>query len=208
MNENVLRSAYARMLSQRTEHGPECVDPEALLAVLEGTCGEAERLRVMRHVGSCGACKADLDLLRTVRDTVAASAAEPWWRQTRMLAAAAALFVFVGGALLWQVMRPPVVDAPRSAGASGVVLHAPPNGDAVGRPVQLSWEAQSGVRRYEIEVLGADGSVLFAAATIDTMLTVPAAVPLEVGVDYRWWVAAVFPGETRRSLVHRFRIKP
>lgn len=212
MNDEMLQTAYGRLLAERGADRAECSTPEALRAVVEGTADEAERLRILRHVGRCRHCRTELDLLRAAGDA-ARLAARPAWRVAPVwAAAAAALVVLVGGAVAWQAVRGRSPDAPgvlRDDGAAAVRLLAPDDEGEARLPVTLVWGAVPNARRYEVEVLRPDGAPVFTATTADTAVVVPAAAGLASGVAYRWWVAAALPdGSQPRSLARRLRIAP
>lgn len=101
MNEEQLRAAYRRAMDARPHDRSGCPAPDALAAVIEGTASEAERFETLRHIGSCAACRADFELLRTAGD-VAERVMRPWWTTRPVMALAAALVLAVGGVALWQ----------------------------------------------------------------------------------------------------------
>ena len=205
MNDEALRSAYAELLDARGNARAGCVAPEALLAVVEGTAPEAERLRTLRHVGSCRCCRADLDVLRTVAD-VAERVARPASRRAPLLAAAGIVLV-LGGVALWEAARAPDPGVMRQAPAGAVRLLAPAEDVPAAQPVMLVWAPVPDAHRYEVEVVRQDGGVVFATTTRDTVLVIPESAALAPGGDYRWWVRAVLAdGSQPRSLARRLRI--
>jgi hypothetical protein len=202
-----LRQLYARGIAGSTAAGRAgCVAPEVLLAIVEGHADEAQRIQALRHVAACGACQADLDLLRS-----AASAARGLKRRyVPTLTIAASLVVLASAAVLWRARIGS--ELPRSeplrGGGNGVLLIGP-NGDVVtARPVLLTWRSLPLAVRYEVEVLDARGRVLFSAATRDTATLVPDQAGLTPGADYYWWVHALLAdGTAPRSGAQRFRIR-
>jgi hypothetical protein len=85
-----------------------------------------------------------------------------------------------------------------------------PINDATARPpATLVWAPLPDARRYEVEILSADGLAVFTASTRDTTIVVPADTSLVPGALYRWWVGATLvDGSQVRSLARTLRIAP
>jgi hypothetical protein len=203
VNDDKLRAAYETQLLSREGRRTDCAAPEALLAIVENTASESERLQTLRHVGSCRSCRAELDLLHSASAAATESVAAPVWRSPRVLAAAVVL-LFVGGVALWQTVRG-VPDLPRTASSNAPRLLAPPEDVKATDPLTLVWSALPAARRYEVEILRATGEVVFEGSTADTVLVVPGNT-LAAGEDYRWWVVAVLRAGTRASPTRRLRL--
>lgn len=206
MNIETLRSAYMRMLDERG--APEddgCVEPDALLAVVEGTATEAERLSTLGHVGACRRCRAELDLLTSAADAGRAAARTAWLGITPLRAAAAVLLL-IGGATLWQVTRAPAPDTLRADPGTVVRLLAPGPEAAAGSPLILTWSAVPAARRYEVEILDAAGAAVFSRGTADTTVLVPPGT-LEPDASYRWWVRVAALDGIRPSPLRPLRIR-
>lgn len=204
MNDGTLRAAYAEVLAGQGGGRSDCLSPETLFALIEGTAPEAERLRALRHVGACRRCRDELELIRLAGDVASRVATRrvPW----RTLAAAAAV-VFVAGGLLWRA-QPWGEDTPRGAAPSAAVrLLAPGDDGPVPLPLSLAWSPVRGARQYAVEILTPEGTPAFAVATADTAVVVPSAAGLIAGVEYRWWVRATLEdGAQVRSLARRLRL--
>jgi hypothetical protein len=203
VNDEKLRSAYETHLLNRAERRADCVSPDALLAIVENTAPESERLQTLRHVGSCRSCRAELDLLHSAGAAAEEAVAPPLWRRPRLLAAAVAV-LFVGAVALWQTVRG-TPDLPRAGVVDAPRLLAPAEDMKATNPVTLVWSALPSARRYEVEILRATGEVVFERATSDTVLAVPDHT-LSAGEDYRWWVVAVLREGTRASPTRRLRL--
>lgn len=198
MNDDEIRAAYSDLLAERAQVRTSCVAPEALLAVLDRTAAEPERLATLRHVGSCAACRTELDLLRTAGEAAHAVVADRnAVRGRTMLAAAAILAVIAGGLVLWQALGTPAQDTLRAAGDNQVRLHAPAENAAATVPVRFVWSAVPTAGRYEIEIMRSDGTGSFSAVARDTVLTLGDGSALEADADYRWQVHAVMADGTR-----------
>jgi hypothetical protein len=204
VNEESLRAAYALLLDERAGRD-DCVAPEALLAVVDGSASEAERLRTLRHVAGCRECRAEFELLRTAGD-VAERVEQRSWRRP-LLTAAAGIFLMISGAALWQALQP---SAETMRGeATTVLLLSPAEDIPTTPPVRLIWAQVPGARQYEVEIVRADGAPVYETVTADTTLDVPETAGLIPGTEYRWWVSALLTDGTQpRSAPRRLRISP
>src|SRR5262245_40539751 len=117
-----LRELYLRALAHRGARGREqCVAPEAMLAVVRRAGPEAERLATLDHVMGCGACRPELDLLRSIEEAGAGAERpkvlrifpRPGWRAVAAVAlAASVLLVVVVGQRLGLRETPDVLRGP------------------------------------------------------------------------------------------------
>lgn len=178
---------------------------EELLALVEGVAAEPDRIRVLRHVGGCEACRRDLDLLRTA----AGAARDLERRRIPLLAVAASVALLVGAVAVWQIaLRSPSAPDVMRGALGSVVLIAPRGELTSGEGARFVWRAVPGAIRYELELLDGQGESRLAVATRDTVVALPDTVALVAGVPYRWWVRAVATdGAVRRSVAERFRIQ-
>ena len=208
INEAAMRAAYRISLEHRAVEDPhrtECVSPEELLGAFERTLDEADRMRVLRHVGSCLRCRQDLELLRRSAEA-ASEIGRPAWRKAPMLAAAASVLLIVGAVAVFNQSVTPT-DVPRVAAGGDVNLLTPAADEAAVPPLQLMWMSVPDAGRYEVELLNRDGGALFVTSTRDTALVIPDSVRLEPGAEYRWWVRAMkADGSQPASAVRRLRI--
>jgi len=211
INDQTLERTYRAMLERRAKGQDRraCATPEELLAVVEGKAPEPERVRILRHVGSCALCHKELELLRLTADVVE-QVARPQWTSRPVLAAAAGVVLLIGGVALWS-RRGGVggsgTEIERGTGA--IALMSPREDSAVTRPLTLIWASDSGTPRYQLELLDRDGSPLYLMTTRDTTAAIPDSVPLEPGKEYRWWVRALRADGTQpASTVRRLRIAP
>ena len=201
MNDEKLRAAYALLLEERAGRG-DCVSAEALVALVAGKASESDRLATLRHVAECRHCQVDLDLLRTASD-VAQRVARPVWRSPAY-AVAASVLLLLGTVAIWRSTQP-TGETMRGA-ATALRLQAPAANAAASLPVTLRWTAVPNARRYNVEVLRADGSLAYQAATTDTTVDLPVQ-SLAPNAEYRWWVRALLSdGAQPRSETRRLRI--
>ena len=207
-SDDMLRTTYEWKLAASDPRRAECVTPEALLAVIDGTAAEAERMQTLRHVGSCRHCRSELELLRATRET-AEMAVQPAKRRFIAYATAAAAVVLIAGGIALRQFGAEPARTFRDAVPGAVRLIGPADDAAASIPVTLAWAPVAGARRYEVEILGVDGSAVFTARTTDTTVVVPADVPLLSGAQYRWWVGVTRnDGSQVRSLARTLRIAP
>ena len=207
-----LRAAYAaRLREPAPPHGPDCPEPDALLAALNGEGPEADRLRTLDHALACAACRPQLALLHAVSRGAAearpAAARLAVWRRLAPLAAAASIVVAAGVIGLGQWRQGPGDDVTRAGDAADVTLVAPAAAGAVAAgPATFVWRAVPGALRYTLEVYAADGTVLVGIAAEDTTLaTTLAGVPAG---EHRWAVRAhMSDGSERRSEARALRVE-
>jgi hypothetical protein len=205
MTEAQLKEAYQAHLTRSRRDRASCPPPEAMQALVRREGDEAARLATLDHVMSCGECRTELDLLRTVEEAGVRSGAvaAPGRRRWMMPAAlAATLLVAVG---LGRVALKPSEDTVRSDDATTVELVAPGAEVPAGAPVSFAWRPVEGASRYRLEVLNESGDVAIEAETRDTMLTSDSAASLAPGT-YQWWVIALSPAPGPRSELRRLRV--
>ena len=205
VTEVQLKEAYQAHLTRSRRDRASCPPPEAMQALVRREGDEAARLATLDHVMSCGECRTELDLLRTVEEAGVRSGAvaAPGRRRWMMPAAlAATLLVAVG---LGRVALKPSEDTVRSDDATRVELVAPGAEVPAGAPVSFAWRPVEGASRYRLEVLNESGDVAIEAETRDTMLTSDSAASLAPGT-YQWWVIALSPAPGPRSELRRLRV--
>ena len=191
MKDAELRDLYSQGLN-RPSSSAECPSPEALLALARREGPEAVRLATLDHVMACPQCLQEFELLRSIEQAGGgarsrASARRNWhWYAPVALAASILLAVVVV-----RRVTPPG-DVTRGA-ADSVVLLAPGVSVASGQPLIFAWRPVPRATGYRLEVLAADGSVVTAAETADTMVTLDTTQQLPPGT-YNWWVRATLPG--------------
>jgi hypothetical protein len=188
-----------------------CPQPEALLAALRGEGPEDHRLQVLDHALSCPACRPELALLHSVSGGAAQArpidARPNPWRRFVPLALAATLLIAAGffGVDWWRTRAS---DEPlRSGGVDELVLTAPADAARFTTgSVTFVWHRLPGALRYTLELDAADGTVLFAASTADTLLA--AQLDTLARGEHRWSVRArMDDGSERRSNLRHLRLK-
>lgn len=206
VTEAQLKEAYqAHLARSRRDRAVSCPPPEAIQALVRREGDEAARLATLDHVMSCGECRTELDLLRTVEEAGVRSGAvsAPGRRRWMMPAALAATLLIAVG--LGRVALRPSEDAVRSGDAARVDLVAPGAEVPAGAPVSFAWRPVEGASRYRLEVLNESGDLAIEAETRDTTLTSDSAASLAPG-SYQWWVIALAPAPGPRSELRRLRI--
>ncbi len=202
MNDEELHQAYGRTIRSPRDRAA-CPGPDAIADLAARRGAEATRLAVLDHVMQCAACRRDLDLLLVADRAGARSARAPRWLAA---AAAAIVVVGVGGLGARALLREQAPEVERG-GAAAVDPVSPGSGAVVARPVGLTWHAVAGVREYRVEVLAADGTPLWSAATRDTSAAVPESVVAGSG-NYGWWVTGrLADGAAISSAVTAFSVR-
>jgi hypothetical protein len=211
-DEGRLRELYSAGVEERqVVDRTNCVEPEAILALVLGEAPETDRLAMLDHVMSCPACHRDYEYLSAVEEAgdkterIAARRA-PLWRRALPLAAAASLVLAIGGLMLKGRAGD---DGVERGGAGGIALIAPGN-EAVpaAGPLHFAWTPVPGAGRYVIEVQGANGETVFSDSTADTTATLDRAGALTPGATYTWSVRTLEQGaeEPATSPLARFRV--
>ena len=205
VTEAQLKEAYQAHLARSRRDRASCPPPEAIQALVRREGDEAARLATLDHVMSCGECRTELDLLRTVEEAGVRSGAvaAPGRRRWMMPAAlAATLLVAIAQG---RVALKPSEDTVRSDDATRVELVAPGAEVPAGTPISFAWRPVEGASRYRLEVLNESGDLAIEAETRDTMLTSDSAASLAPGT-YQWWVIALSPAPGPRSELRRLRV--
>jgi hypothetical protein len=210
-DEGRLRELYSAGVEERqVVDRTNCVEPEAILALVLGEAPETDRLAMLDHVMSCPACHRDYEYLSAVEEAgdrterIAARRA-PLWRRALPLAAAASLVLAIGGLMLKGRSGD---DGVERGGAGGITLIAPVEEVPAAGPLDFAWTPVPGAGRYVIEVQGANGETVFSDSTADTTATLDRAGALTPGATYTWSVRTLEQGaeEPATSPQARFRV--
>lgn len=210
LTDDKLREAYQRaQAARRAPDRERCATPEAMLAVIRREGAEEKRLETLDHVMACPACRAELDLLRSLEqagaETEPAAAPRRRWGWTASVALAAALLLGIGAAL--KLSGRDDGGVVRGSGEA-VTLVGPATEIEPGAPVTFSWQPVPGAARYELELLDDKGSVVFTKTTEATSAALDDTSRLAPGATYRWWVrAAVGSSEPRASSMRTLRLR-
>jgi hypothetical protein len=191
-------------------------------------CGElTDELRrsLLDHVVDCAECtrvyRALAELERGARrfdPGVPRPGLARWARRGRLVwrwglggavaaAAAAVLAVWIGVRPPAPEPAPSPPEALRSGSAAagpGPVLLAPLG--AVTAPPELAWEPVAGAQRYRLELLDAEGEIVWTATTAGTSVPWPAAVPRRPGRYYWRVIAELERGGTVASALEDFDV--
>ena len=186
--------------------------PEAMLSLLRREGAEEQRLETLDHVMSCGACRSEFELLRSIEQAgaeVKEGAAPALLRIPRRvvvplaLAASVILVVAVG-----QKLRAPDGPDVERGTTNGLTLLEPPAEIDAGAPAKFAWKPLAGARSYELEVLDEKGALVWGARTSETSVTMSDPLVLTAGRNLRWWVRATTDsGDQRASPVRSLRIR-
>lgn len=216
MSDARLRELYARSFGAGAGTGTATLpathpSPEDVLALAQGSLPESRRLALLDHVMACSDCRAEFDMLRAIETAGGERTAQvrplpSAWRRMAPLAIAASLALVVGTEG-WRRSRDGGDEVMRGD-ANGVRVVSPAGEVAPGAPLTFAWHSVPGARRYDLEVLNADGNVVFSAETRDTVVTGARPETILPGAEYRWWVRAVLEdGAQPRSEPRAFRVR-
>ena len=211
MTDQELRDNYARAIDARGESSrAACVEPDAIVALVQREGPEAARLATLDHVMSCEGCRREFDLLGAIERVGAHNSRRGVerirWRRYATVAVAASLLLAIGlgpGRRLW--VQRASDDAIRGTSSSEVVLIAPDDGTTVTGAAVFAWRAFPGAAPYTLEMVDAGGNVRFSQQLPDTSVTVDR---LRVAAgEYQWLVRVTGDdGVERRSVPRSIRI--
>ena len=190
IKEQDLRTAYQSLLEERSDPSLGDVPIERILALVEGSGSEDERLETLNAVMKDARLLREFELLRAAAGASREAPRQPVWRL--QLAKAAAIVVALGVGAVWMSSRFGGPEALRQ-GPRAIELVSPSESVAGVAPTFV-WRSVPAARRYRLQVLTAEGDVVIDESLADTTFTPPGAGELEAGIDYRWWVTANLPG--------------
>ena len=221
MTDEQLRQLYSDALARSDAGGRRrCVSPEAMLALLRREGPEEQRLEALDHVMSCAACRGEMDLLRSIEQAGAeteragASTDSPGvvrvlprraLRALVPLALAASVLLAVG--IGQRFVRSQAPDEVLRGATDEVSLLAPAPEVPASGPITFAWQKVPGARSYRLEVLDAQGMVVFAETTDQTSVTLREPGHLAPGVEYRWGVRATTDAGVRASPLRSLRVR-
>lgn len=204
IQDRAMREAYQALLAERADRPLPDMPVERILALVEGTASEAERLETLNVVMQDERLLREFELLRAAAGAALDAPRRPRWRGH--LTKAAALVVALGVGTVWVSSRSRAPEVLRQ-GADGIQLVSPPEAVSELRPTFV-WRGVPTAMRYRLQVLTSEGDVVIDESLADTTFTPTGAGELEVGVDYRWWVAANLPGSVEvRAPARPLRIR-
>jgi hypothetical protein len=184
VNDERIETAYRRGLADPTTDRSQCVAPDDLQTLASGGGTESDRLRLLDHVMACGSCRNEFELLRSISE--AERLDRPSRRWSPLALAASIVGVAIAGTV-WQMTRP---EVPVFRDAPSAVTAVAPVG-TVASVDAFRWTASDMDAEYELEVVDAEGGIVFRGVTADTVLAMPDSVALRPGVDYRWTLTVV-----------------
>jgi anti-sigma factor RsiW len=212
-----------------------CPDEVTLAAFADGTLPESARSRVQGHLADCETCLQHVAAVLRTRETPppevparllarARELAESSARGTPVSAwhwsmiSAAAGVMLVAAILVWQFRTAPAPDTSpaevRSVPGQLVApqILSPAEGSTVVREqTELRWRGVAGAIYYEVQLVTAEGDVLWQERTEKTGVRLPKTVPIAPGQQVYFWVRAhLLDGKTSKSAPVGFKldIKP
>jgi len=224
MTDDDLERLLSSKESPRSHRAWRCLDEVTLAAFVDGTLPESARSRVQGHLADCGTCLQHVAAALRARETpppevparLLARAREfakspargtlvSAWRWS-MVSAAGGLML-VAAILVWQSRTAPapgtspaeVRSVPGQLVAPEIL--SPVEGSIVGREqTELRWRGVAGAIYYEIQLVTAEGDVLWQERTEKTRARLPGTVPIAPGQEVYVWVRAhLLDGKTLKS---------
>jgi hypothetical protein len=231
MTDDDLERLLSSKESPRSHRAWRCLDEVTLAAFVDGTLPESARSRVQGHLADCGMCLQHvaaalrapetpppevparlLARARGLAEPPAHGTLAPVWRWS--MASAAAGLVLVAAIHVWQSRTAPAPGTSpaevRSVPGQPVAprILSPVEGSIVGREqIELRWRGVAGAIYYEIQLVTAEGDVLWQERTEATGARLPGTVPIAPGQEVYVWVRAhLLDGKTLKSDPVGFRL--
>ena len=170
--DEVLRQAYQTLMADRT-HAADLPDisVETIAALAQGTYQQPDRVLLLDQVLAHPVTARELGFFRRLAASTPAPAVARHLPM-RWLALAATVVLAVGALSIWRTLAPDRGEPVRGDGA-GFALAEPAPGKAFGRGDRFLWRPATGAQSYRVELVDDEGSVVFAATTVDTVAALP-----------------------------------
>ena len=177
-----------------------------MAAYLDRRLQPSDRDRIERHLASCEDCR--LELTQTYH-ILAGMRRRKWGFAGGILLATAATLLFVVRPVMVQVPEEHAAPPLRETAGIASLIGYGPSGEVATRSLRFVWGAAPNVTTYRLTVSGADGLPLWSASTLDTSVTLPDSVGLQVGRRYFWVADALLDdGATRSTGLREFQPVP
>ena len=193
-SDQEIKQAYSRILeTHRQEARAECVSPEAILSLVEGSEDEVTRLETLDHTMACPHCREDFELLRGLARSRPEEkrTTRSWLNFTpEKLAWAASLVLALGLGSIWLTSQGPGPDVVMRGDGAEVGLVSPVSGGVLEKGMAFVWNSFPEAFAYDLEVIGADGEIVYRASTADTTITAEDSPSWAGAGGLSWWVTA------------------
>ncbi len=224
MSENDLERLLRSKARRKKHRAWRCPDEVTLAAFVDGGLPETVRSRVQGHLADCGFCLQHVAAVLRSQGTPTPDVPAPLLARARGLAekptdgipgfawrwgmiSAAAGLILVAAVQVWQFRTAPVPETSpaevRSVPCQLVApeLLSPEEGSIVGREqIDFRWREVAGAIYYEIQLVTAEGDVLWQGRTEETDALMPGTVPIAPGQEVYVWVRArLLDGKTLKS---------
>lgn len=180
-----------------------------------------ERKRVTEHLEACDDCRSEIVATARVLgqdwSRQPAPAPEQNVRKHRHIGVRVAALAAAAVVAVVVLARPGVGPSDQiipgqerfsTEGVEQLIAHAPPAGSSVRREnLRFVW-ADRGTESYRITVTAEDGRLLWSHALADTTIVPPAAVELDSGDRFFWYVDAISNGVVARTGAQSFVVTP
>jgi hypothetical protein len=175
-------------------------------AYLDRQLQPSDRDRIERHLANCVDCR--LELAQTHR-ILAGMRRRKWVVAGGILLATAAALVLVVRPVLVQTTEVTASSALRETAGSASLIGYGPSGEVALRSIRFVWGRAANATTYRLTVSGADGVPVWSASALDTSVTLPDSVRLQVGRRYFWLADALLDdGATRSTGLREFQPVP
>jgi len=208
MSDDEMRRVYQSRRSARDSRGERAAVPhERLVALVEGRGAESERLATLDAVMSDPESAREFELLHALHANVRTARSIRPRRVAIISSLAAAALLIVAGLPALRSARTPAMTSRMRAVDQGAALIRPALEASPAASRTFEWRPVSGARSYVLEILTADGTLVFSRRTTQTSVTLPPDAQLPIGVEYRWWVTSeLTDGTQRRSPFRRLLV--
>lgn len=175
--------------------GPDCLSPELLAELAEGSLDPERRSAAVRHLAECSHCLHAASSIARLLEDPGVAAADPIRRRRPAWIAAAATAAAIAVTVAVAVGREVSRDRDSGSHRASVVTEsdqpAPvsPLGTS-GRPEALRWHPVPSADRYRVTLYDPEGGVLYETELSDTSASLPDTVRLAAGRLYLWKVDA------------------
>lgn len=197
--------------------GPETrsghLDPETVAAYVDGTLDRTRRAAVEAHLADCDACRDEVVAVEAEVRSLRRGGGRQW---VPLAAAATLVGLVVAGAVLLGPRGPAParfrdgLSAARQPRRARIAVVRPTDGQSVtGDSVVFAWRAAGPRAFYRFTLTDTVGTAIWHAETRDTVLVLPADVPLRPDEDYFWYVDTLLgDGTSATTDIVEFRVAP
>ena len=190
---NTLRGRF--FTGEHSVASRDCLDPDVVAALAEGSLEPAARFAAIQHVSSCTLCRQAVASVSKALDdgpiTHEIELVERHRRRSMSLLRVA--LPLAAAAVIVLLLRAPAGDSPVHRGPPPAPATAPALRSPVGvvsAVGQMQWTHVDGADLYRLTLFDASSRVVFTISVADTLLILPDSVGLIPNRTYLWKVDA------------------